>query len=64
MFSFGKTFMELWEKIPTIINYQDYVWMANEIDDAKIRGEITERDEDTLLDTLGIVRVAREILDE
>ena len=61
MFSFGETFMELWSQIPAIVNYWDYVGMANAIDDAKTGNEITTRDESTLLQALEIFKQARGI---
>ena len=64
MFSFGEKFKELWEQIPEIISYWDYVGMANDIDNAYTSREITERDEKTLLDALEVVRKARRITDE
>lgn len=64
MFSFGEKFQELWKQIPTIVNYRDYVGMANAIDDARTGREITDRDERTLLETLELFKKAREIRDE
>lgn len=61
MFSFGEKFQELWEQIPTIVSYWDYVGMANAIDDARTGREITDRDEIVLLDALAIFKNAREI---
>lgn len=64
MFSFGEKFKELWEKIPTIINYWDYIGMANDIDDARTSREITDKDERTLLEALEVFKNARKIIDE
>ena len=62
MFSLGEKFMELWGQIPEIITFQDYVGMANAIDDAYTGREITERDETTLLQALEVVKKARRIV--
>ena len=56
--------MELWVQIPTIINYGEYVGMANLIDDNRTGRAITERDETTLLQALEVVKIARGIEDE
>ena len=64
MFSFGEAFMELWVQIPTIINYGEYVGMANLIDDNRTGRAITDRDERVLLEALEIVKQARNIKDE
>lgn len=64
MFSFGEKFRELWALIPTIVNYRDYVGMANVIDDARTSREITERDEAVLLEALEAFRKARNIPDQ
>lgn len=64
MFSFGEKFRELWAQIPTIVNYWDYVGMANVIDDARTGREITERDEAVLLEALEAFRKARNIPDQ
>lgn len=64
MFSFGEKFRELWALIPTIVNYWDYVGMANVIDDARTGREITERDEAVLLEALEAFRKARNIPDQ
>ena len=61
MFSFGEKFRELWALIPTIVNYWDYVGMANVIDDARTGREITERDETVLLEALEVFRKVRDI---
>lgn len=61
MFSFGEKFKELWNQIPTIASYYDYICMANTIDDARTGREITERDERVLLNALEAFRIAREI---
>ena len=61
MFSFGEKFQELWAQIPTIVTYQDYVGLANLIDDAYTGYEITERDEQTLLEALRVFKNARKI---
>lgn len=61
MFSFAEKFMELWVQIPDIITYEDYVGMANVIDNARTGREITERDEVTLLEALETIRRARRI---
>lgn len=61
MFSFGEKFKELWDAIPTIINYWDYVGLANEIDDARTDREITDTDEKTLLEALEVFKKARRI---
>ena len=52
MFSYGKKFKELWNEIPTVVRYWDYVSIANAIDDARTSYEITEQDEKVLLQTL------------
>jgi len=52
MFSYGKKFKELWNEIPTVVRYWDYVGIANAIDDARTSYEITEQDEKVLLQTL------------
>lgn len=62
--SFGETFMELWVQIPTIINYHEYVGMANVIDDNRTGRAITDRDEKVLLEALEIFRKARGIQKE
>ena len=64
MFSFGEKFQELWALIPSIVNYWDYVGMANVIDDARTGREITERDEAVLLEALEAFRKARNIPDQ
>ena len=64
MFSFGEKFRELWALIPPIVNYWDYVGMANVIDDARTGREITERDEAVLLEALEAFRKARNIPDQ
>lgn len=64
MFSFGEKFKELWNQIPTIASYYDYICMANAIDDARTVREITERDEQVLLDALEVFKKARDIRDE
>lgn len=64
MFSFAAKFRELWEQIPAIVSYRDYVGMANAIDDARTGYEITDRDEEVLLNVLEAFRVARRIKDE
>ena len=61
MFSFGEKFKELWAQIPTIVSTQDYYGMANAIDDARTGREITERDEQVLLEVLEVFEVARRI---
>lgn len=61
MFSFGEIFRKLWEQIPTIVTYRDYVAMDNAIDDAYTGVEITERDEITLRVALNVFRAARGI---
>ena len=61
MFSFGEIFRKLWEQIPTIVTYRDYVAMDNAIDDAYTGCEITERDEITLRTALNVFRAARGI---
>ena len=61
MFSFGETFQKLWSEIPTIVNYRDFVGMANAIDDARTGREITATDETTLLNALEVFRIARKI---
>ena len=61
MFSFGEKFKTLWNQIPTIASYYDYIGMANAIDDAITGREITERDERVLLNALEAFRTAREI---
>ena len=61
MFSFGEIFRKLWEQIPTIVTYRDYVAMDNAIDDAYTGREITERDEITLRAALNVFRDARGI---
>lgn len=61
MFSFGEKFKELWAQIPTIVSTQDYCGMANAIDDARTGREITERDEQVLLEVLEVFKVARRI---
>lgn len=64
MFSFGEKFQELWVQIPTIVNYRDYVGMANVIDGARTGMEITDRDERILLKALEMFKNAREIRNE
>lgn len=64
MYSFGEKFMELWEQIPTINQYWDYVGIANAIDDARTGREITDRDERTLLEALEVFKQARGIMDQ
>ena len=64
MFSFGEKFQELWAQIPSIVNYRDYVGMANAIDDARTGREITDRDEQVLLEVLELFKNARDIRDE
>ena len=59
MFSFGEKFRELWEAIPTIVTYWDYVRMANAIDNARGGDEITKKDEETLLQALEVFKAAR-----
>lgn len=61
MFSFGEKFKELWEQIPLVISFRDYVGLANVIDDARTGREITQRDEQVLLNALETFRNAREI---
>ena len=61
MFSFGEKFRELWALIPTIVDFWDYVDVANAIDDARTGREITERDEAVLLEALEAFRKARDI---
>lgn len=61
MYSFGEKFQELWAQIPTIVSFRDYVGMANAIDDARTGREITERDEQVLLEVLEVFKVARRI---
>lgn len=61
MFSFGEKFQELWALIPTIVSIQDYYGMANAIDDARTGREITDRDEQVLLEVLEVFEVARRI---
>lgn len=63
MFSFADKFRELWEQIPGIVSYRDYVGLANAIDDARTGCEITDRDEEVLLNVLEAFRVARQIED-
>lgn len=63
MFSFGEKFKELWALIPTIVNIQDYYGMANAIDDVRTGREITDRDEQVLLEVLEIFEIARRIKD-
>lgn len=64
MFSFDEKFQELWAQIPNIVNYRDYVGMANAIDDARTGREITDRDEQVLLEVLELFKNARDIRDE
>lgn len=64
MFSFGEKFKQLWAEIPTIVTYWDYVSLANAIDDAYTGNEITERDENTLLQALEVFKTARRIKDQ
>ena len=64
MFSFDEKFQELWAQIPSIVNYRDYVGMANAIDDARTSLEITYRDEQVLLEALELFKKARNIRDE
>ena len=64
MFSFDERFKELWAEIPTIVQYWDYIRVANEIDDARIGQEITERDETVLLQALELFKQARGIMDQ
>lgn len=54
MFNYGEKFKELWDEIPTIISYDDYIKMANEIDNACTGEEITKKDEKTLLAALEV----------
>ena len=61
MFSFDEKFQELWAQIPSIVNYRDYVGMANAIDDARTSLEITDRDEQVLLEALELFKKARNI---
>ena len=61
MFSFGEKFRELWALIPTIVDFWDYVGVANAIDDARTGREITERDEAVLLEALEAFRKALNI---
>ena len=49
MYSFDERFQELWSLIPTIVTYEDYCGLANEIDNAFTGREITYRDEIVLL---------------
>jgi len=64
MFSFDEKFQELWAQIPNIVNYRDYVGMANAIDDARTGRENTDRDEQVLLEVLELFKNARDIRDE
>lgn len=64
MFSFGPIFQELWGEIPTVTNYEEYCKVANIIDDASVRRDITATDESTLLMALDLIKVARGIKDE
>lgn len=61
MFSFGEKFKELWNQIPHVISFRDYIGLANAIDDARTGREITQRDEQALLNALEAFRNAREI---
>lgn len=63
MFSFGEEFRNLWKQIPLVVNFRDYVGLANAIDDARTGREITQRDEQVLLSALEAFRNAREIED-
>ncbi len=64
MFSFGEKFQELWGLIPTVTTYWDYVGVANAIDDARTGYEITDRDEETLLEALELFKGKRAIREE
>lgn len=64
MFSFRKKFKELWEQIPSVVTYWDYVGMVNAIDDARTGDEITAQDEATLLTALDVFKLARGIMNQ
>lgn len=63
MFSFDERFQELLSLIPTVVTYEDYCGLANEIDGARTGIEITDRDEKVLLEALEVFKVARGILE-
>lgn len=48
----GEAFKKLWELIPTVKDYWEYVGLANEIDNNRGDREITAFDEQFLLDCL------------
>lgn len=52
MFSFCKEFREIWEEIPYVATYRQYVETANKIDTYRMANLITKTDERVLLNCL------------
>lgn len=59
LFNNGEVFFKLWDQVPRIVTYQDYIDLCNEIDSAQMDRIITPRDEKILLEALDIVKVQK-----
>ena len=61
IFSCGEEFTRLWQELPKVVRYQDYIELCNEIDSARMSRIITDRDEAILLDCLEIIKRMKNI---
>lgn len=61
IFNNGEEFFRLWNEVPKIVTYRDYIVLCNEIDSAHMDRMITDRDEKILLDALEIVKKHKRI---
>ena len=64
IFSGGEEFARLWNELPKIVTYRDYIVMCNEIDSARMNREITDRDEKILLASIEAIKTYKGIKDE
>lgn len=55
------TFMQIWMEIPKVYNKEKYYKICNEIDSARLDREITEKEEETLVEALRAIAEARRI---